>query len=57
MDSTLTRRSLIGAGLALPLLTLPGCAAGIGGFSLEGAIRRLLTVSSQRAFAQLVQEK
>ncbi len=56
MDSTLTRRSLIGAGLALPLLTLPGCAAGIGGFSLEGAIRRLLTVSSQRAFAQLVQE-
>ena len=59
MDATFTRRALIGAGLTLPLLTLPGCAGtlgGLGGFGLEDAIRRLLTVSSQRAFSQLVQE-
>jgi hypothetical protein len=53
MDSQLTRRNLIGAGLALPLLALPGCATGLGGFGLEDAIRRILTLSSQRAFAQL----
>lgn len=56
MNGSFSRRALIGAGLSLPLLTLPGCAAGLGGFGLEDAVRRLLTVSSQRAFAQLVQE-
>jgi hypothetical protein len=58
MDQLLTRRSLIGAGLALPLLTLPGCATvgGLGGFGFENAIRRLLEVSSQRAFANLLQD-
>ena len=56
MDQLLTRRALIGAGLSLPLLTLPGCATGLGGFGLEDAIRRLLTISSQRAFANLLQE-
>jgi hypothetical protein len=54
MDQSLTRRALIGAGLALPLLALPGCANGIGGFGLEDAIRRILTLSSQRAFARLL---
>jgi hypothetical protein len=56
MDQLLSRRALIGAGFSLPLLALPGCAGGLGGFGLEDAIRRLLTVSSQRAFSSLLQE-
>lgn len=56
MDATLTRRALIGAGISLPLLALPGCATPLGAFSLEEAIRRLLTISSQRGFARLLQE-
>jgi hypothetical protein len=56
MDALLTRRALIGAGLLIPVLTLPGCATGLGGLGLEDAIRRLLTISSQRAFAGLLQE-
>ena len=55
MDLTLSRRRLLGLGAALPLLALPGCAS-LGGFGLEDAIRRLLTLSSQRAFARLLQE-
>jgi Protein of unknown function (DUF4197) len=49
------RRTLLGSAALLPLLALPGCA-GTGGFSLVEAIRRLLTVSSQRAFAALMQD-
>ncbi|HEV2866241.1 MAG TPA: DUF4197 domain-containing protein [Allosphingosinicella sp.] len=56
MDQLLTRRSLLVAGCALPLLALPGCATALGGFGLEDALRRLLTLSSQRAFARLLQE-
>jgi hypothetical protein len=56
MDLLLTRRTLIGAGISLPLLALPGCATGLGGFGFEDAIRRLLTISSQRAFASLLRE-
>jgi len=56
MDRSLTRRSLLRAGFALPLLALPGCTAGLGGFGFEDALRRLLTLSSQRAFARLLQE-
>lgn len=55
MDPLLTRRSLLAAGCTLPLIALPGCATGLGGFGLEDAIRRLLTLSSQRAF-NLLQE-
>lgn len=50
-----TRRVLISAAALSPLLLLPGCAGGLGGFSLVEAIRRLLTLSSQRAFASLLQ--
>ena len=58
MDQYLSRRALIGAGLAFPLLTLPGCAGGLGsGFGVEDAIRRLLTLSSQRAFATLLTDE
>ncbi len=51
------RRLLIGGAVA-PLLLAPalsGCATGMGGFSLTEAIRRLLSLSSQRAFASLLQ--
>ena len=57
MDQSLTRRALIGAGLALPILALPGCASGLGRFGFEDAIRRLLTLSSQRAFARLLTDE
>jgi hypothetical protein len=57
MDATLTRRTLIGAGLCLPLLTLPACAGGLPAFGFEDAIRRILTLSSQRAFARLLTEE
>jgi hypothetical protein len=54
----LSRRSLIAAGFVLPLLALPGCATRLGDlFNLEDAVRRLLTLSSQRAFARLLAEK
>ncbi len=55
MDLWLTRRRLVLGGCALPLLALPGCST-LGGFGLEDAIRRLLTLSAQRAFARLLQE-
>jgi Protein of unknown function (DUF4197) len=49
------RRNMLGAAALLPLLTLPGCT-GTGGLSLVDAIRRLLTLSTQRAFAALMQD-
>ena len=59
MHAFLSRRALIGAGFALPLLALPGCATRLGdlGFGLEDAIRRILTLSSQRAFARLLTDE
>lgn len=51
-----SRRGLLTAACTLPLLALPGCMTGLGGFGFENALRRLLTVSSQRAFANLLQE-
>jgi Protein of unknown function (DUF4197) len=48
------RRGLMLAGLANAALTLPGCQS-MPGFSLTEAIRRLLTLSSQNAFALLMQ--
>jgi hypothetical protein len=58
MDVLLTRRRLIAAGVTLPLLALPGCATKLGDlFNLEDAVRRLLTISSQRAFAQLLTDE
>ena len=54
----LSRRRLIGAALssgalALGSVTLAGCAGGYG-WSLEDAVRRLLYLSSERAFARLL---
>ena len=51
----MNRRNLLLAGLALPLVGgLSACTTG-GGFSLTEAIRRLLSLSSQQAFATLLQ--
>ena len=58
MDSLPTRRGLIAAGLLLPLLALPGCATRLGDLAnLDDAVRRLLTLSSQRAFARLLADQ
>lgn len=51
---TSRRRFLAGAGITGAMLALPGCAS-IGGFSLEDAIRRLLYLSADRAFARMLQ--
>ena len=59
MDPLLTRRSMVAGAFALPLLTLPACTT-VGDFAGPGlgeAIRRLLTSSSQRAFAGLLREE
>ena len=55
MDPLLTRRRLLAVGLLIPALALPGCST-LGGFGFEDAIRRLLTLSSQRAFARLLRD-
>jgi hypothetical protein len=58
MAPMLSRRSLLSAGLVLPLLAVPGCATRLGDLpNLEPTIRRLLTLSSQRAFARLLTEE
>lgn len=54
METHIDRRSLLLAGIAGTALMLPGCAS-MPGFSLTEAIRRLLSLSSQNAFAMLLQ--
>lgn len=52
-SATATRRSLLaGAAGAGAVLLLPGCAT-TGGFSLTEAVRRLLLLASENAFARL----
>jgi hypothetical protein len=59
MDQGLSRRSLVAGALCLPLLALPGCmtVGDVAGPGLGEAIRRLLTISSQRAFTRLLTEE
>lgn len=56
IDHPTTRRSLLG-GLAAggALVVLPGCAS-LPGFSLTDAIQRILFLSSERAFARMLQQ-
>jgi hypothetical protein len=54
MHIELDRRNLLLAGMAGVTLMLPGCES-LGGFSLTDAIRRILSLSSQNAFALLLQ--
>lgn len=51
----ISRRALVTSPALLPLLVLPACVGGTG-FSLVEAIRRLLGLASQRAFASLLRE-
>jgi hypothetical protein len=58
MDAFLSRRSVLACGAALPFLFLPACATRLADLlNLEDAIRRLLTISSQRAFARLLTDE
>jgi Protein of unknown function (DUF4197) len=51
-----TRRALLaGAASAGALLLLPGCVGTGGGFSLVEAVRRLLLLASENAFARLTE--
>ena len=50
----INRRMVLGAGASAAILVLPGCAS-LPGFSLTEAIHRLLTISSQNAFAALLE--
>ncbi len=54
MHIEMDRRNLLVAGMAGVTLMLPGCES-LGGFSLTDAIRRILSLSSQNAFALLLQ--
>jgi hypothetical protein len=54
MNISMDRRHLLLGSMASTALLLPGCAS-LPGFSLTDAIRRLLTLSSQNAFALLLQ--
>lgn len=54
LRSQIHRRRLLAGALVLPLFALPGCT-GLGGFDLTEAIRRMLMLSSQRAFAGLLE--
>jgi hypothetical protein len=49
------RRLLVQSALLLPLLVLPGCATTLGSYGVEEGVRRLLTLSSQRAFGRLTE--
>lgn len=55
METEIDRRRILLAGAVLPLASLAACT-GMGGFDLTEAIRRVLTLSSQRAFARLLAE-
>ena len=48
----LARRGFMAGGTALAITLLPGCTS-MGGFSLTEAIRRLLMLSADQAFARL----
>ena len=55
INSPLKRRAIVlGGGAGIVALTVPGCAS-LPGFDLTEAVRRLLLLSSENAFARLVQ--
>lgn len=51
--ATHRRRFLGGLGLGSAIITLPGCTS-MGGFGLVDAVQRLLFLSSERAFARML---
>jgi hypothetical protein len=54
-DQLVNRRRLLGWAAVLPAAALAGCVAGPRGYALDEGVQRLLTLSSQRAFARLLQ--
>lgn len=54
MFEVTSRRRLIAGAALLPVAVLAGCATGAGGYTVEEGVRRLLTLSSQRAFDRLI---
>lgn len=52
VEKALSRRLFLGGAAAASVLALPGCAS-LPGFSFTDAIRRMLLLSSERAFARL----
>ena len=55
-QALLARRKFIGGAAAATLLAVPGCASLGGGYDLTEAVRRLLVLSSDRAFARLASD-
>ena len=52
VNGVMARRAFLAGTAAAGLLALPACQS-LGGFSMVNAIRRLLTLSAQSAFAAL----
>lgn len=48
------RRKLLELAMLLPVAVVTGCAGGPGGYAVDEGVRRLLTLSSQRAFGRLL---
>lgn len=55
LEAQIVRRGVIAALLVVPAFALGGCATTMGQYSLEEGLRRLLQLSTQRAFARLTQ--
>ncbi len=54
IDTVFSRRRILGTALLIPLAGLAGCATPLGSYGVEEGVRRLLTLSSQRAFERLI---
>ena len=55
IHAPMSRRRILGATAAmLPIAILGGCATPLGSYGVEEGVRRLLTLSSQRAFERLI---
>ena len=52
-NTLLNRRTILAGALGSAALALPGCATLGGGYSLVDAVRRILFLSSERAFSRL----
>jgi hypothetical protein len=54
-EKLVIRRGMLAALVTLPFLALGGCATNMGQYRLEEGVRRLLQLSTERAFARLTQ--
>ena len=51
---SIDRRRLLSMAAMVPLMGLAACATGPGAYTVDEGVRRLLTLSSERAFARLM---